>query len=103
MKITDVQAHDLRLPDIHARTDSSQDALIVQIDTDAGITGWGEVDGCPSVVKAIRFLFGGMLVQALRSSAKRSNSIGVVGAVSQECRAPFVCGYPSRPGARMPH
>ncbi len=45
MKITDVQAHYLRLPDIQARTDSSQDALIVQVDTDAGITGWGE--GCP--------------------------------------------------------
>jgi L-alanine-DL-glutamate epimerase-like enolase superfamily enzyme len=53
MKITDVRAHYLRLPDIQARTDSSQDALLVQIDTDAGITGWGEVDGCPSVVKAI--------------------------------------------------
>lgn len=53
MKITDVQAHYLRLPDIQARTDSSQDALIVQIDTDAGLIGWGEVDGCPSVVKAI--------------------------------------------------
>jgi len=53
MKITDVQAHYLRLPDIQARTDSSQDALIVQVDTDAGVTGWGEVDGCPSVVKAI--------------------------------------------------
>ncbi len=53
MKITDVKAHYLRLPEVKARTDSSQDALLVQIETDAGTTGWGEVDGCPWVVKAI--------------------------------------------------
>jgi L-alanine-DL-glutamate epimerase-like enolase superfamily enzyme len=53
MKITAVEALYLRLPEIKARTDSSQDALLIRIDTDAGITGWGEVDGCPWVVKAI--------------------------------------------------
>ena len=53
MKITDVEALYLRLPEIQARTDSSQDALIVKVSTDAGITGWGEVDGCPYVTKAI--------------------------------------------------
>jgi L-rhamnonate dehydratase len=53
VKITDVEALYLRLPEIQARTDSSQDALIVRITTDAGITGWGEVDGCPAVTKAI--------------------------------------------------
>jgi L-alanine-DL-glutamate epimerase-like enolase superfamily enzyme len=53
MKITDVEALYLRLPEIQARTDSSQDALIVRISTDAGIIGWGEVDGCPHVTKAI--------------------------------------------------
>lgn len=53
MKITDVTALYLRLPEIKARTDSSQDALLVRVETDAGITGWGEVDGCPWVVKAV--------------------------------------------------
>ncbi len=53
MKITDVEAFYLKLPQIEARTDSSQDALIVKISTDAGIVGWGEVDGCPAAVKAI--------------------------------------------------
>ena len=53
MKITEVEALYLRLPEIKARTDSSQDALIVKVSTDAGITGWGEVDGCPYVTKAI--------------------------------------------------
>jgi L-rhamnonate dehydratase len=53
MKITEVEAFYLRLPEIKQRTDSSQDALIVKITTDAGLVGWGEVDGCPSVTKAI--------------------------------------------------
>ena len=53
MKITEVEALYLRLPEIQARTDSSQDALIVKVSTDAGITGWGEVDGCPYVTRAI--------------------------------------------------
>ena len=53
MRITAVEALYLRLPEIKARTDSSQDALLIRIETDAGITGWGEVDGCPWVVKAI--------------------------------------------------
>ncbi|MEM7445766.1 MAG: mandelate racemase/muconate lactonizing enzyme family protein [Pseudomonadota bacterium] len=53
MKITDVEALYLRLPVIQERTDSSQDALLVRITTDAGIVGWGEVDGSPSVTKAI--------------------------------------------------
>ena len=53
MKITDVEAIYLRLPEIQARTDSSQDALIVKVSTDSGLVGWGEVDGCPAVSKAI--------------------------------------------------
>ena len=53
MKIIDVQAYYLKLPKIQARTDSSQDSLIIKIETDAEITGWGEVDSCPWVIKAI--------------------------------------------------
>jgi L-rhamnonate dehydratase len=53
MKITDVEALYLRLPEIQQRTDSSQDALLVKVSTDAGIVGWGEVDGCPAVAKAV--------------------------------------------------
>lgn len=53
MKITDVQAIYLSLPEIALRTDSSQDALLIRVDTDAGLTGWGEVDSCPAVIKAI--------------------------------------------------
>ncbi len=53
MKITNVEGLYLRLPEVKARTDSSQDALIVKISTDAGITGWGEVDASPWVARAI--------------------------------------------------
>lgn len=54
MRITNVEAFYLRLPMVDAsRTDSSQDALIVKVSTDAGVVGWGEVDGCPAVAKAI--------------------------------------------------
>jgi L-alanine-DL-glutamate epimerase-like enolase superfamily enzyme len=54
MKIVAVEALYLRLPVVdETRTDSSQDALIIKISTDSGLVGWGEVDGCPTVAKAI--------------------------------------------------
>jgi L-rhamnonate dehydratase len=53
MKITNVEAFYLALPKIEQRTDSSQDALLVKVTTDAGIVGWGEVDGSPLVAKAV--------------------------------------------------
>lgn len=53
VRITDVQAFYLRLPEVTERTDSSQDALLVRVSTDAGVEGWGEVDGCPRVAKAV--------------------------------------------------
>lgn len=53
MKIVDVEALYLRLPEVKERTDSSQDALIVKITTDEGIFGWGEVDSSPFVIKAV--------------------------------------------------
>ena len=53
MKITDIKTFYLKEKNIDARTDSSQDALLVKIETDNGIEGWGEVDGCPNVTNAI--------------------------------------------------
>ena len=53
MKITRVSALVLRLPDVTAACDGTQDTCLIKIETDAGITGWGEVDSCPTVVKAI--------------------------------------------------
>ncbi|MBT5876564.1 MAG: mandelate racemase/muconate lactonizing enzyme family protein [Candidatus Latescibacteria bacterium] len=53
MRITDVSALVLRLPDVTDACDGTQDTCLVKIETDSGITGWGEVDSCPSVVKAV--------------------------------------------------
>ena len=53
MKITRVTALVLRLPQVTAACDGTQDTCLIRIETDAGITGWGEVDSAPTVVKAI--------------------------------------------------
>lgn len=55
MLVTDVEALLLRQPGAIDPTiaDGSQDALLIRISTDAGITGIGEVDSMPGVVKAV--------------------------------------------------
>jgi len=53
MKITRVDPIVLRLPNVRDITDGTQDDLIVRIETDEGITGIGEVDAPPTVVKAL--------------------------------------------------
>ena len=51
MKITDVETFYLRSEQVRELCDSGQDALIVRVSTDAGITGIGEVDSNPLAVK----------------------------------------------------
>src|SRR5437764_5199492 len=53
MKITKVEAIYLRQPEVKWKCDSGQDALIVRVETDAGITGIGEVDSNPMGAKGI--------------------------------------------------
>ena len=53
MKITNVQAICLKLPEISSAADGTQDDLIIAVETDEGITGYGEVDTSPIVGKAI--------------------------------------------------
>ncbi len=53
MKITDVEALYIRLPQVKQQCDSGQDALIVRVRTDEGITGIGEVDSAPLAVQGI--------------------------------------------------
>jgi L-alanine-DL-glutamate epimerase-like enolase superfamily enzyme len=54
MEITDVTVHVVSLPEIEDVADGSQDAAIVEVETDEGITGVGEIAGAPPVVaKAI--------------------------------------------------
>jgi len=51
MKITKVEAIYLRQPEVRHLCDSGQDALLVRVETDAGITGIGEVDSNPMAAK----------------------------------------------------
>ena len=51
MKVTRVETIYLRLPQVKEQCDSGQDALVVRVETDAGITGIGEVDSSPLAVK----------------------------------------------------
>ena len=54
MKITEVEAIEIRLPEaeILDKASSGQTSLIVKIHTDDGIVGIGEIDSCPRVAKA---------------------------------------------------
>ncbi len=53
MKITDVKAIVLKLPEISTAADGTQDDLIIIVETDEGISGYGEVDTAPLVGKAV--------------------------------------------------
>ncbi|MGB7295393.1 MAG: mandelate racemase/muconate lactonizing enzyme family protein [Candidatus Aminicenantales bacterium] len=55
MKITEVEAIELRLPDLELEDKSSgaQNTLIIKIHTDSGIVGIGEVDSSPHVARAV--------------------------------------------------
>ncbi|HJT36279.1 MAG TPA: mandelate racemase/muconate lactonizing enzyme family protein [Pirellulales bacterium] len=53
MKITQIVCQILRIPQIIAKTASSQDAVLVRVRTDTGLEGIGEADSSPEVVKAI--------------------------------------------------
>ena len=52
MRITNVETIHLRLPEIELRADGTQDAFIVRIDTDEGVSGYGEADTSPTVAQA---------------------------------------------------
>lgn len=53
MKITEVLCQILRIPNVEAKTASSQDSVLIRIRTDNGLEGIGEADSSPEVVKAI--------------------------------------------------
>ena len=44
MIIENVKAYVLRLPTVTDACDGSQDTALIEISTDEGVTGWGEVD-----------------------------------------------------------
>jgi L-alanine-DL-glutamate epimerase-like enolase superfamily enzyme len=53
MKITEVVCQIQRVPNVQAKTASSQDSVLVRIRTNTGLEGIGEADSSPEVVKAI--------------------------------------------------
>jgi len=53
LKITNVKAIALKLPEISTAADGTQDDLIIVVETDEGITGYGEVDTAPTVGIAV--------------------------------------------------
>ncbi len=67
MKITNVEAIFLRQDQVREQCDSGQDALIVRVSTDAGISGIGEVDSAPMAAKwAIEGPFSHTITSGLR-------------------------------------
>jgi L-rhamnonate dehydratase len=53
MKITEVEAIYVRSPEVKQQCDSGQDALVVRVHTDEGITGIGEVDSSPRAAQGM--------------------------------------------------
>ena len=53
MRIIDVECLVVRLPHVQLIADGNQDALIVKVRTDQGLTGVGEAHTSPTVLKAI--------------------------------------------------
>jgi L-alanine-DL-glutamate epimerase-like enolase superfamily enzyme len=53
VKITDVEVNHLRIPQIDEVANGTQDCAVVLVHTDEGITGIGEAESSPHVVKAI--------------------------------------------------
>jgi L-rhamnonate dehydratase len=53
MRITEIETIILRLPVVEMIADGTQDGLIVLVHTDEGITGIGEVDASPEVIRAV--------------------------------------------------
>ncbi|HUY15422.1 MAG TPA: mandelate racemase/muconate lactonizing enzyme family protein [Terriglobia bacterium] len=52
MKITQIEPIILRLPQVTEDIDGTQDDLLIRVETDEGLVGWGEVDSSPEVARA---------------------------------------------------
>jgi L-rhamnonate dehydratase len=53
VKITDIEVAYLKIPQIAMEANGNQDTAVILVHTDEGITGLGEADSAPTVVKAI--------------------------------------------------
>ena len=67
MEITDVVVHTLSAEDVKKAADATQSTAVIEVETDAGITGIGEASTSPWVVKTIIDApFSNVRVQGLR-------------------------------------
>jgi L-rhamnonate dehydratase len=53
VKITDVIARQLRIPNVENIFDGTQDVLIVEVQTDAGVSGLGEIVSSSYVARSV--------------------------------------------------
>src|SRR5207247_6662821 len=53
MRITSTDAIQLRLPEVKQIFDGTQDVLVVRVNTDEGVSGYGEVVSASAVAKAV--------------------------------------------------
>jgi len=53
VKITDIEVAYLKIPSVAMEANGTQDTAVILVHTDEGITGLGEADSSPTVVKAI--------------------------------------------------
>lgn len=70
MRIAEVEALHLRIPQVQEIADGTQDVLVVRVRTDEGLVGYGEVSSAPTVVKAA--------IEAPRSAARRHGLAAVM-------------------------
>jgi L-alanine-DL-glutamate epimerase-like enolase superfamily enzyme len=76
VKITQIEALHLRLPQVREVADGTQDCLLLRVHTDAGLSGLGEVVSCSYVARAV--------VEAPRSAPFRHGLAQSIGGMDAE-------------------
>lgn len=93
MKITRVICQILRIEQVEAKTASSQDSVLVRIQTDTGLEGIGEADSSPEMVKAaIDAPFSHNIASGLRGLLIGENPLETQRLWAKMYRATMYCG-----------
>src|SRR5438067_3808599 len=102
MKITEVVCQILRVPNVQAKTASSQDSVLVRVRTDTGLEGIGEADSSPEMVKAvIDAPFSHNIATGLRTLLVGENPLETERLWQKMYRRTMYCGRRSVPIAAM--
>jgi L-alanine-DL-glutamate epimerase-like enolase superfamily enzyme len=93
VKIDTVDCQILRIPHVEAKTASSQDSVLVRVQTDTGIEGIGEADSSPEMVKAcIDAPFSHNIATGLRTLLVGENPLETERLWQRMYRATMYCG-----------